>query len=82
MFLKGFEKIANATVLGMKPETAKKVYYGMEQGGLGALTALDAHEAYKGYKEGDKSKMTKGVLGATALGGLMAATHLSHKMSH
>lgn len=80
MFLKGFHKVAAATVMGMKPSTAKKVYYGAEQLGLGTLAGLDAHEAYKGYKEGDKSKMRKGMLGTAALGGLMAATHIAHKM--
>ena len=80
-FTSGFEKVAN-TVMGMKPETAKKVYYGLEQGGLGALTALDLHEAHKAHKEGDKAGVKKGLMGAGALGTLMAATHISHKMAH
>lgn len=78
-FAAGFEKSA-ATIAGMKPETAKKVYKGLEYGGLGALAALDAHEAYKAHKEGDKAGVKKGVLGATALGGLMAATHIGSKL--
>jgi len=80
-FVKGFEKIAKP-VFGMKPDTAKKVYYGLEQGGLGALTALDLHDAAKAKKEGDKAGVRKGLMGAGALGTLMAATHLSHKIGH
>lgn len=78
-FMGGFRKTA-ATVLGMKPNTAKRVYKGLEYGGLGTLAALDAHEAYKGMKEGDSSRVKKGLLGTAALGGLMAATHIGSKI--
>lgn len=80
-FASGFNKVAKS-VFGMKPETAKKVYYGLEQGGLGTLAAMDLHEAHKAKKEGDKAGVKKGLLGAGALGGLMAATHLAHNMGH
>lgn len=81
-FCSGFQKVAAGTIMGMKPATAKKVYYGLEQGGLGALTALDLHDAYKAHKEGDKAGVKKGLLGAGALGTLMGATHLAKKIGH
>ena len=80
MFHKGFIKKAGATIMGMRPDTAKKAYKALEYGGLGTLAALDAHEAYKGVKEKDPSKVKKGLLGTAALGGLMAATHLGSKL--
>lgn len=78
-FAVGFSKIAG-TVAGMKTETAKKVYKGLEYGGLGALAALDLHDAYKAHKEKDKPGVKKGLVGAGALGGLMAATHIGSKL--
>lgn len=72
MITKGLEKVA----LNLKnPGTRKKIYKGLEYGGLGVLAGIDAHEAYKSHKEGDKKGRNKALLGMGALGGLMAATH-------
>lgn len=73
-FAAGFKKVAE-----MKPETAKKLYKGLEYGGLGTLAALDLHGAYKAHKEKDKSGVKKNLAGAGALGALMGATHLASK---
>jgi hypothetical protein len=92
-FVEGFLKVASgvtaAETAGAKaskgikswlqnPEKRKKLYYGLEMGGLGALTANDAHDAYKAHKEGDKGHRNKALLNTGALGGLMAATHIAH----
>ena len=91
-FCLGFEKVATTAgsvvagkaskIFGMKPETAHKVYYGLEQGGLAALGATDAYDAYKAHKAGHKGERNKALINTGALGGLMAATHLAHKMGH
>lgn len=72
-FVRGFNKVAALT-----PGMRKKLYKGLEYGGLGTLAAVDAHEMYRGIKEKDKGKAVKGALGAGALGALIGATKLSH----
>lgn len=91
-FCLGFEKVATTAgqavagkagkVLGMKPATASKVYYGLEQGGLAALAGTDLYDAHKAQKEGNKAERNKSLVNTGALGTLMAATHIAHKMGH
>ncbi len=73
--ISGFKKVA-----AMSQATTKKLYKGLEYGGLGALGALDLHSAYKAKKEGDTQGVKKGLIGAGALGALMGATHLAGKI--
>ena len=88
-FCSGFNKVATGIgtksigsagkVLGMHPETAKRVGYGLEQGGLGALAATDAYHAYKAHKKGEKGERNSSLTNIGALSALMGATYLAHK---
>lgn len=74
-FVRGFSKIA-----AMSPETTKKLYKGLEYGGLGALAATDAYDAYKAHKAGHTGERNKALLNTGALGALIGATHLASKL--